>query len=328
MKTGKLDPEVLEKFIFPYLGKRREEVLVRAEIGEDSSVIDFGGQLAVFSVDPITGAGEDVGFLSVNVALNDVVTNGAEPVALMYSMLFPPHTTQDDIVKVVKEVNDTAQMLGVEIVGGHTEVTDGVRFPILTAFAIGKVEKDLLVVSRGAKPGDAIIITKGVGIEGTSILASTFSEELAKKMGREFVERAKAYIKNISVVREALLVREHVTAMHDATEGGIYGAIYELSYAGKLGFVIYEDEIPISEETEKICEYFNISPYFLISSGTLVITTDKEKKVLEILEKNGIWAKKIGVMREGEKRIIVRRGREYPFVPQVRDELWKILERG
>ncbi len=328
MKTGKLDPKVLEHIIFPYLGKKRREVLVRAEVGEDSSVVDFGGNLAVFSVDPITGAGENMGFLSVNVALNDVVTNGAEPLALMYSMLFPPDTEENDILSIVKEIHNTAENLNVEIIGGHTEVTDGVKFPILTAFAMGKVERENLLTSKGTKPNDAIIITKGVGIEGTAILASTFYKELAQEFGREFVEEAKKYIKKISVIEEALLTRKYANAMHDATEGGIYGGIYELSYAADLGFVIYEDDIPLSPETEKICRYFGINPYFLISSGTLIITTDRENEVLSLLKEKGIYAKKIGIMKADKERYVVKKGKRYEFVPQVRDELWKILERG
>ncbi len=328
MRTGKLDPEILKNYIFPYLGSKRDEVLVRAKIGEDSSVLDFGEDLAVFSVDPITGAGEDVGYLSVNVALNDVATNGAVPVALMYSILLPPEVTEDKIRDIMKEINDTASSLNVEIVGGHTEITAGVKFPILTAFAMGKVGKGHLVLSEGSKPNDAIIITKGAGIEGTAILASTFSDELKERFGMAFVERAREYIKKISVIKEALLVRDYANAMHDATEGGVYGGIYELSYAAGLGFTIYEDEIPVAYETEKICSYFNIKPYFLISSGTLIITTSEAEKVLEILKENKILAKKIGTMREDGKHIVVKGGKEYPFIPQTQDELWKILERG
>lgn len=328
MKTGKLSPEFLKNHIFPYLGKKREEVLVRAQIGEDSAVLNFGENLAVFSVDPITGAGKNMGYISVNVALNDVVTNGAEPLALMYSILLPETIKEDEIISLMKEVHSTAASLNVEIVGGHTEVTEGVRFPILTAFAIGQVKKDLLLTSSSAKPGNAIIITKGVGIEGTAILADRFSNELEKEFGLEFVEKAKAYIKKISVIQEALLVREYVTSMHDATEGGIYGGIYELSYASGSGFVIDEESIPVSDETRKICEYFNINPYFLISSGTLIITTNKEDKVLKILKENNIPAWKIGIMKEEAERFIKRKGKLYPFIPQVRDELWKILERG
>ncbi len=328
MKTGKLDPEFLKNHIFPYLGKKRDEVLVRAQIGEDSAVLNFGDNLAVFSVDPITGAGTNIGYLSVNVALNDVVTNGAEPLALMYSVLLPEDIKENEIISIMKEIHSTATSLNVEIIGGHTEVTDGVKFPILTAFAIGKVKKNLLVTSSSAKPGDAIIITKGAGIEGTAILADTFSDELEKKFGLKFVKKAKEYIKKISVIKEALLVREYVTSMHDATEGGVYGGIYELSYSCGAGFIVEEENIPISYETKKICEYFKISPYFLISSGTLIIITNKEDKVLEILEENGIFAKKVGIMTEKNDRFIKRNGKLYPFNPQVRDELWKILERG
>ncbi len=328
MKIGKLDPEVLKNYIFPYLGKKRDEVIVRAKIGEDSSVLDFGKDLAVFSVDPITGAGENIGYLSVNVALNDVATNGAVPVALMYSILLPKEIKECEIHDIMKEINDAATLLDVEIIGGHTEVTDGVKFPILTAFAMGKVERDRLILSEGSKPNDAIIITKGAGIEGTAILASTFSDKLREEFGDIFVDTAREYIKKISIIKEALLVRDYVNAMHDATEGGVYGGIYELSCAAGLGFTIYEDEVPISYETEKICSYFNINPYFLISSGTLIITTSEEDKVLEILAKNDIVAKKIGVMREDKERVVIRKGESYPFVPQTQDELWKILERG
>lgn len=328
MKTGKLDPEFLKNNIFPYLGKKRSEVILRAQIGEDSAVLDFKDNLAVFSVDPITGAGENIGYLAVNVSLNDIVTNGATPISLMFSVLLPENIKEEEIISLIKEMHDAAVSLDVEIVGGHTEITPGLSMPIITAFAIGKVEKDKLLKSSSSQPDDAIIITKGAGIEGTAILASTFSEELQTVFGSEFVERAKSYINKVSVLKEASLVRDYVNAMHDATEGGVYGGIYELSLASGLGFVIYEDKIPILEETRKLVQYFNLNPYFLISSGTLIITTNKKEEVLKILRENGIEGALIGYMKKEKKMQIKKKDGVYPFKPQIRDELWRLLERG
>lgn len=326
IKTGKLTPEFLEKKIFPYTGPKRDEVILRPKIGEDSAVIDFNNDLAVFSVDPITGAIEDLGFLSVNVSINDVVTNGAEPLALMFSVLLPESITEREIENLMKQINEASMVLNVEVIGGHTEITPGIAQPIITTFAIGKVGKKGLLTSASAKPGDSIIITKGAGIEGTSILASTFSGELSDKFGIDFVKKAKEYIKKISVAKEAYFAKNLASSMHDATEGGIYGAIYELSYAANTGFIIYENEIPVSDFTKKICNYFNIIPYYLISSGTLVITTAYPEKLIRILHDNAIFAKVVGKVTKND-RIVMRNGSKCRFEFRERDELWKVLER-
>jgi hydrogenase expression/formation protein HypE len=180
MKTGKIAPDLLKKLIFSNLGIERDEVMVHSCIGEDSSVIDFGDRLCVLSTDPITGASKGIGKYAVNISCNDVASNGAEPLGVMITLLLPENFTEEGIASIMKEINDAATKLNVEVLGGHTEVTTAVNQVIISCTAVGIVDRDKLVTSSGASPGDDIVLTKWAGLEGTAILATEFEEELKR----------------------------------------------------------------------------------------------------------------------------------------------------
>lgn len=329
LPTGKVPPEKLREVVFKHLGVQGERVLVRSGVGIDAAAVEFGDKVLVASTDPITGAEKHIGFYAVNVNANDVATFGAKPKWFLVSVLLPEGIDERLLGDIMVDIDKSAKELGIAVIGGHTEVTPGLTRPIVVGTMLGEVKKEKLVHAGNAKPGDVIILTKGAGIEGTAIIASEHEEELVKAFGKEFVERAKAFLWKISVVKEALIANEvGVNAMHDPTEGGIANGLYEMADASGLGFKVYYEKIPIAEETKKICEYFNLDPLALISSGALLISTSRENtaKILTALENEGITASIIGeFLEDKEKRIIVKGRKEEELKRPLSDELWKVV---
>ncbi|CAB49509.1 hypE-like hydrogenase expression/formation related protein [Pyrococcus abyssi GE5] len=324
MLAGKIPPEVLIKIIDGI--KPGERVIVGPGVGIDATAIDFGDYVLVASTDPITGAEERIGFYSVHVNANDVATFGAKPKWFLVTILMPEGSSEEDIANIMAEIREVSEAMGIAIVGGHTEVTPGLKRPIVVGTMLGEVDRDNLVVPD-PKPGDAIIMTKGAGIEGTSIIAHEREEELRGVFGRDFVERAKAFIEEISIVREAMIAREFATAMHDPTEGGIANGIHEMADINDLGFRIFAEKIIIRDETRKICDFYDLNPLALISSGALLISVprDHAKFLVERLLSYGISASIIGEFLAEKKRVIIENGIERPLKRPESDELWKVV---
>ncbi len=329
LAPGKIPPEKLREIVFNRLGAPDGRVIVGADPGIDASAIDFGERVLVASTDPITGAEERIGFYAVNANANDVSTFGAKPKWFLVSVLLPENSDEKTLERIMDDLHASASKLGIAIVGGHTEVTPGLKRPIVVGTMLGEVKREKLVTSNGAKPGDVIILTKWAGLEGTSIIASERSEELGRALGRELVERAKSLIEMISVVEEALTASEiGVHAMHDPTEGGIANGLHEMADSADLGFVVHRERIPIREETLRICEFLNLDPLALISSGALLIAAPSESadEILEALAGKGINASIIGEFVEDPgRRAIVENGVERPLKRPESDELWKVV---
>ncbi|NJE31248.1 hydrogenase [Thermococcus sp. 18S1] len=329
LPAGKIPPEKLRELVFNRLGAEGERVIIGADLGMDAAAIDFGETVLVASTDPITGAGEGIGFYAVHVNANDVATFGARPKWFLVSILLPENSDEAILSGIMEELHRSAAKLGVAIVGGHTEVTPGLDRPIVVGTMLGEVPREKLVTSNGSKPGDAIILTKWAGLEGTSIIASERAEELERAFGREFVERAKGFIEMISVVEDALAANEvGVHAMHDPTEGGIANGLHEMADAAGLGFRVHLERIPIREETLEICRFYGLNPLALISSGALMIAAHRDgvDKILNALGEKGINASVIGEFVEDPGvRVIVENGEERPLERPESDELWKVV---
>lgn len=328
MKVGKLDSKVLQKIVFDNIKLHRDEVITRPGIGEDCAVVDFGEYVLTMSTDPITGAASEVGKLAVHINCNDIASNGVKPLGLMLTILVPEGTTEAEIEKIMKEASQEAASLNVEIIGGHTEITNAVNKIVISATAIGRQLKEYVVKTSGAKSGDKIIMTKTAGLEGTGIIAYDLEEKLYSTFSREIIERAKKMVDSISVVKEGILCGEiGVNSMHDVTEGGLLGAIWEVCEASKTGCNVYRDKIAIADETKEICNYLNIDPLKLISSGSMLITVspEKESKVVEKLMENNILATTIGEITENEK-FLIDKEEKIEIEPPESDELYKVIE--
>ncbi len=328
METGKLSPADLRRIVFPHLGSRRPDVLVRAAIGEDSAILDFGDWVCVLSTDPITGATRNAGWLSVHIACNDVASNGAEPVGVLVTVLLPERASEEDLRDLMAEVHEAASELGIEVLGGHTEVTPGLASTIISTTAVGKAPRSRYVTSSGARAGDSLVLTKAAGLEGTAILATDFEDRLRDSLGAETLRRAQAFRSEISVVPDGLAAAAlGATAMHDPTEGGVLGAIYEMAQASGLGVEVDADAIPVRPETTEICRFFRADPLRLISSGAMLVACPDGEAMVRGLAGRGIAAAAIGrVVPSG--LTIARDGRRAALDLSYRDELWRILETG
>ncbi len=325
MEIGKVPTEILKEVIFSNIKHRRPEVLVRPNIGEDCAVVDFGEYVCVMSTDPITGAIKDIGSLAVHISCNDIASSGVEPLGIMLTIMAPPNTTKEDLGFVMAEANKAAASINVEIIGGHTEITDAVNRMVINATAIGRQLKSKLVLSKGARLGDAVLMTKHAGLEGVAILARDLEDQLKDKISTNIIKSAQDFSKDISVVKEGILASTiGVNSMHDVTEGGIFGALWELGEASGLGIEVYENNINVRNETIEICEQFSINPMRLISSGVMVMTLPQSKKdlLIDAFKKENMEIKEIGKMVEKD-RIIINGEQIRELEPPDVDELYK-----
>lgn len=328
MEIGKLPNDILEKIVLSNIKTKRKEVLVGAAVGKDSAVIDFDKEVCVLSTDPITGATKGLGRLAIHISCNDIATNGAEPVGVLMTILVPPSATENDIDTIMKDAEKAALEINVQIIGGHTEITDAVNRIVISTTVIGKQRKDTLPDISKIKTGDKILITKYAAIEGTSIIANELEEELIQKLGKEKLDIAKSMDSMLSVVKEGIICGEiGVRYMHDITEGGIYGAVWEASKAINKGVKIYENLIPVKEVTKEIADILDIDLYRLISSGSMLIIAENDKTPIieKELNKHGIKSTIIGEVIEKDI-ILEKNGELFNIDPPASDELYKALE--
>lgn len=329
MKVGKLSMAELRTRVLPYGGAAREEVLVGPGVGLDAAVLDLGGDVCVIASDPITGAAQGAGRLAVTVATNDVAAHGARPVGIQVVLLLPDGAAAGTLEQLMQEIDAEARRLGVAVLGGHTETTSRVQDAVVVVTALGRAPRDRFVSAAGAAPGHAMVMTKGAGLEGTAILAADFGEELAAALGPDLVARAADFVQELSVVEEAMLaVAAGARAMHDATEGGLLGAIEEMCAAAGVGCELWEDRVPVRAETAAICTHLGLDPLGLLSSGSLLIAAPDPDAVVAALAGAGFPAACIGrfVEPSAGMRIRGRDGRWRPLAAYPRDELWRFLE--
>ena len=327
MKIGKLSEAVLVRSVFKQLHTKRPEVLQGAGVGEDCAAMMLAeDEMFVVSTDPITGTTQDIGRAGMLVTLNDLASAGAEPVGVLLTALLPENIKESQIRSMMQQIDAECQKYNVQVMGGHTEVTRAVNQPILTVTGIGKVKKGKMISTGGAKPGDDIVVTKWIAIEGTSILAKEKESELSARYPRAIIEAAKEMEQYLSVVSEAAIaVKSGVNAMHDVTEGGIFGALWEMAEASGVGLEIDLKKIPIRQESVEICEFFGINPYELISSGSMLMASADGNKLVRELAEAGIPAVVVGKATEGNDRILFNQDERRFLEPPKSDELYKVL---
>ncbi|MBR7149152.1 MAG: AIR synthase family protein, partial [Firmicutes bacterium] len=270
LPVGKLDTDLLKETVFSHILHLRPEVLVRPGVGEDCATIDFGQYECVMSTDPITAAISEIGRLAIHITCNDIASNGVEPLGIMLAMMLPIGTTVGEIETIMTQAQEVASSLGVEIIGGHTEITPAVNRPVIVSTALGRTLAGGSQKAENMRPGDVILMTKQAGLEGTGIIASDFADQLSAVLTEEEIAEAKGYMNMVSVVKEGVAAGNMGTAgMHDITEGGVLGAVWELSEIAGVGVELEEDKIPVSDVTKKICNHFGINYLRLISSGCM-----------------------------------------------------------
>ncbi|GHU61612.1 hydrogenase [Clostridia bacterium] len=329
MRIGKLDNETLERLVLGRTGAHRDEVIAGAGIGEDCAVLDFGAFDCVLSTDPITASADRVGALAVYISCNDVAAHGTEPVAIMLTVLLPPSVTEDEIAEIARQSDEAARDLGVSIIGGHTEITDSVTRPLISAVALGRAAK------QGSKeapaPNDLIIVTKSLALEGTAILAKKQEGNLRRILTEEELAAAKAMLDRVSVVKEGVAAgKVGMTAMHDITEGGVLGAVWEVCTRGGVGAEIEMARLPFEDVSLEVCAYLGVNPLRLISSGSMLIyiRPDKEAELTAALAEAGVPVTVIGRVTAAADGIVLigRMGEREVIEPPGPDEVYSAAQ--
>ena len=333
LPLGKLPPELLLR-MFAQAPKHDPRLILGPGIGIDCAVVDMGDSLLVLKSDPITFATDEIGWYAVQVCTNDIATTGARPSWFLSTLLLPGENTSEELVMTIAgQVYRACDELGISVVGGHTEVTHGLDRPIIMGTLIGEVRRENLVTPRGAQDGDRVLLTKGIPIEATAILAREFSSELASLLDEDELERAAGFLYDpgISVWHDAqiALAAGTVTAMHDPTEGGLASALWEMAEASDKTLVIDHSAIPVPELSRKICRHFDIDPLAAIASGALLLTVKQEDSaaICTALEAGGIACSQIGSVEDGSPQVwSTAENKRISLYRPERDEIARLYE--
>ena len=297
-ELGKIHPEFFNKVIYPRLGKKDPRILVGPQHGVDFGVIDLGRDVMVLSADPFYIAKElgmeKAAWFAVHILASDVAVSGIKPGYFAVDLNLPPKISENELTLMWETVHSECKKLGIAIVTGHTARYAGCNYPMVggaTMFGIGRKSK---LIRPEIGVGDSIIVSKGPAIEATGLLSAYFPRFLEKKYGKVFVKKAQNVYYQMSTVKDAGVAAAAggVTAMHDATECGVFGGLYEMAVHSRVGLNIYKDHIILQDEVKKTCEFFGIDPYCSISEGTLLAGAkkNKAKAVVKALEDEGIRA--------------------------------------
>lgn len=334
LKIGKLDSDVLQRIVIDKIRYRRPEVKTRAGIGEDCAVIDYGEYECVVSTDPITADVKNIGRLAIHISCNDVASNGIEPLGITLAVMLPVGTTESDVQTIMTQAGTAAEEAGVEIIGGHTEVTPAVNQPVIVSTAFGRGIAGESASARNMRPGDMILMTKSAGLEGTGIIATEKAEELTGVLTPQELRRAQGMIRDVSVVKDGVTAgRIGTSGMHDVTEGGILGAVWEMCHISGLGAEVELEAIHVDPVTEKIAAHYGINPLRLISSGCMLIVAPPSKAYKIVTEYHKIDVNiKSAIIGKicGEEHGITQidpQGQESEIAPPYADELYKVINR-
>ncbi|MHA1312067.1 MAG: AIR synthase family protein [Candidatus Helarchaeota archaeon] len=329
LSIGKIPNDILKKIIFKYLGAKNNDIIDGPHISGDSAVVNFqkNNYIALKS-DPITGAFENIGKHAIIVNSNDIAARGGIPKFFLATILLPPGSTIDDLEQISKDLHATALKLNISIIGGHSEVTNAVKSPIVLGVMAGEIKKDRFLDAKNIEVGDKIILTKSIGIEGCSVIANDHYNLIKDQINSNVINKAKKLIDKISILQEAqiALKNEGLKFMHDPTEGGLLGGIIELCSLINKGFILYESDIPIYDYIDLICKKLEINPLRLLSSGALIIICKPEycNKMLNDISNSGINAKIIGEITESGYKIKLKNGKIKNVNPDTHEELWNI----
>ncbi len=329
MKLGEGKPprDVLEEIVFKYTGSFDPDLVKGPSIGEDAGIVRAGEGFIVAHSDPITAAERYIGWLAINVAANDVAVRGVWPRWILLTVLLPPGSTREVLERIMREADEAARAIGSTIIGGHTEVTPGLPRPIVVATAIGYT-RGRVIYTGAAQPGDNIVVIGRVGGEAAAVIAWDFVDKLVEKgVSKDVIERARGFIKEISVVKAALAIKDYVSAMHDPTEGGILNALLELAIACNNKVVVNIDKIHIDPVVRTITGAVGIDPYRSLSSGSLIATVPYYNldKIVSILDSIGISYNICGEVVEGDPVLEIWRDNRKSIVNDtIVDEIYKL----
>jgi hydrogenase maturation factor len=329
---GKLPAQQLSDLLARFAPTDPRVVLGPA-VGRDAAVISFGDRLLVAKTDPITFATDEIGWYVVHVNANDIACMGAAPRWFLATLLLPGGQANATMVDTIfAQIAQASSEIGVEVVGGHTEITHGIDRPIVVGCMLGEVDVDGLVQPQHSQPGDAVLLSKGVAVEGTALLAREFGDSLVQ-LDRALVERSRRFLRDpgISVVRDAAIALRsgEVHTFHDPTEGGLATGLWELAEAAQVSLVINSSAIPIYPETSALCRALGLDALGLIASGSLLMTVAQADaaRVINGLSREGIEATTIGHVVDGPAEVWLRSGpSQRPLRRFARDEIARLFD--
>jgi len=337
MRIGKLTNQDLQRIVLQRLPALSENTITGAAIGSDCACIRSGDGRIFVSSDPVTAGGNRTGTLAIHVSCNDIAAIGQKPIGIMFVLIAPPSATEEELISMVDQAGETARSLGVDIVGGHTEISDAVNRFVITTTAFAYASKDQPLMTGSAMPGDTLLMTKTAGIEGAYIAASQFADRLSD-LTQEELQTAKDFFAMLSVVREGVAAASCISErtdemvprasavhmMHDVTEGGVFGAAYEMAELSCCGVCIWADRVPIHPVTKRITDILGIDPMRLISSGSLLIATAEPDKVVARLKMENVDVTPIGVFTESGMTLTQDDGNSIKLDPPRVDELYSL----
>ena len=345
--VGKISPEIFQDLIYPRLGTQRKEVLVGPRSGVDIAVVRTApGRVMVTTCDPVFVVPqygmERAAWFAIHILASDVATSGLPPAYLAIDLNLPLQITEAELTALWDGMHRTSAELGMAVISGHTARYEGCAYPMVggaTVIAVG--DEDKYVTPEMARPGDVLLCTKGAAIEATGLFGVTFPDQLAERIGKQHAQAAQDLFYQMSVVRDAMAaaaygVRERgVTAMHDATECGVLGGVFEIAQASHVGVRLDTRKVPVREETAALCSYLGIDPLAAISEGTLLLTARPEhlEGVRRALAAEGILAEPIGeILPEAQGMIRTTDAGDTELVHPGVDPFWvaygRALEQG
>ncbi len=345
-EIGKISPEIFNELIFPRLGAKSDKVLVGPQHGVDVGIVEIGDKAVSFTCDPVfivpEYGWERAAWFAVHIIASDSVTCGLKPRFLAIDLNLPMEMTKKQLEIVWDTMHRECERLGITVITGHTARYENCHYPMVGgATIVGVGEKNEYVTPRLARAGDKIIITKGPAIEATGIFAAMFPQVIEKEFGHDFAQKSQQIFYQMSVVADAMTaisvgVRENgVTAMHDATECGIWGGLYEIAQAAGLGVKVEKERIVVADCVKEICSYFNIDPYASISEGTLIIACREHKasQLVRALTEKGIKSSIVGELTEPDRGMILVEGSkekklEHPIVDPFWRAFYDAIERS
>jgi len=287
-KLGKIEHHLFEEFIYNKCGHQRKEVIAGAKFGVDVSVVDLHNGLAMaltsdpLSLIPSLGLQESA-WLSVHLMANDMATTGYAPMYGQFVLNLPATFSKNDFKVYWEYIHKFCSEIKIAITGGHTGFIDGQNSTIAGGGTLVTIApKNKILLSKSAKSGNVILVTKSCAISSAAILAMSFPETVKNKAGIEIYQNACNSFYQTSSLQDALIAvgenneNSEITAMHDVTEGGVLGAIYELTIASGNGAIIYNDKLPIAKVQAEVCNIFGLDPRYCIGAGAMIITCEKE----------------------------------------------------
>lgn len=327
MRTGKIPESVWKRAVLPYITTTTSDILEQtAGPGNDSARISLQEADSVsFSVDTLLLKGDTIRLNGICRTINNLAAAGAQPVAVLADVLLPADAEEEQLKKLMQQLMVCTKACKIAIAGGNTLVLEEVAQPVITLTGIGKS-----VSQNGQKvrPGMDLVVSKWIGLEGSVLLLEEAEDRLQKQFAAPFLDEAKGFVRYLSVVEEAAAaMKSGVGAMHDVSEGGIFGALWEMAEGSGVGLEIDLKKIPLRQHTVEICEALDVNPYGLLSGGCLLMAADNGAALAAELEKQNIAAAVIGRATRGKARILYNDGETRYLERPQQDEWYRFLEK-